>query len=134
VTKCLCQRFVPHEKPKAGKISRVGTVIRCRKCKQIGHHMSTCEKRNAPSAGGGDKSGNAQSSTTPANFSGPAHQEPPLVVSTQQSTSATAATRKRKANTTSTGTASRSLGSIQGGGILRGGQNHLKPVKTGVGG
>ncbi|XP_072147178.1 uncharacterized protein [Setaria viridis] len=33
-----------NEKPKVGKISRVGTVIRCRKCKQIGHNRSICDK------------------------------------------------------------------------------------------
>jgi hypothetical protein len=34
----------PHEKPKPAKISRVGTIIRSRKCKQIGHNRSTCDK------------------------------------------------------------------------------------------
>jgi hypothetical protein len=34
----------PHEQPKAAKLSRVCTVIRCTKCKQIGHNRSTCEK------------------------------------------------------------------------------------------
>ncbi|XBI51600.1 hypothetical protein VPH35_034088 [Triticum aestivum] len=30
------------EKPKATKVSRVGTVIRCRKCKCTGHNKTTC--------------------------------------------------------------------------------------------
>jgi alpha-galactosidase len=100
----------PHEKPKAAKISRVGTIIRCRKCKQIGHNRSTCDKRNGPSATS-DQTAIAQSTTTPANFSGPAEKEATtLMISTQQSTSASAS-KKRKATTTSTGTASRILDS-----------------------
>jgi hypothetical protein len=99
----------PHEKPKPAKISRVGTVIRCRKCKQIGHNRSTCDKRNGPSATS-DRAANGQSSTAPANFSDPARQEPtPLIISTQQSTSASAS-RKRKTTTIGTGTAAESLG------------------------
>ncbi|WVZ99349.1 LOW QUALITY PROTEIN: hypothetical protein U9M48_044670 [Paspalum notatum var. saurae] len=42
----------PTEKPKGTKVSRVGTVLRCRKCKQIGHNRSTCDKRNAPTGRG----------------------------------------------------------------------------------
>jgi len=38
------------EKPKPSKLSRVGTTIRCRICKGIGHNRSSCAKRN-------DKSG-----------------------------------------------------------------------------
>lgn len=40
------------EKPKPTKLSRVGTRIRCRICKGLGHNRSSCAKRNgtAPSA------------------------------------------------------------------------------------
>jgi hypothetical protein len=36
----------PTEKPKGTKMSKKGTVIRCRKCKQVGHNRSTCDRRN----------------------------------------------------------------------------------------
>jgi alpha-galactosidase len=81
----------PSEKPKAPKISRVGTIIRCRKCKQIGHNRSTCDKRNGTTQTS-DRSGNAQSNIAP-----------------QQSCSATASL-KRKAPSSTTGNASTTLG------------------------
>lgn len=92
----------PNEKPKAKRVSRVGTVIRCRKCKQVGHNRSTCEKRNGisytpvPSV-------NAHSTSAPANFSANANQtpsvnpSPTLVFSTTQQSTTSAASRKRKA-------------------------------------
>jgi len=37
----------PHEKPKsATRLSKKGSVIRCKKCKQVGHNRSTCDRRN----------------------------------------------------------------------------------------
>ncbi|WVZ77343.1 LOW QUALITY PROTEIN: hypothetical protein U9M48_025221, partial [Paspalum notatum var. saurae] len=39
----------PHEKPKAKKMCRLGTFIRCRKCKGVGHNIASCDKRNAGS-------------------------------------------------------------------------------------
>ncbi|WVZ53693.1 hypothetical protein U9M48_004598 [Paspalum notatum var. saurae] len=37
----------PHEKPKsATRLSKRGSVIRCKKCKQVGHNRSTCDRRN----------------------------------------------------------------------------------------
>lgn len=41
------RRREPHEKPKATRVSKVGTIIRCRRCKGIGHNKTTCAKRNA---------------------------------------------------------------------------------------
>jgi alpha-galactosidase len=43
----------PNEQPKATKMSRVGTVIICHKCKGVGHNKSSCDRRsaNVPSAG-----------------------------------------------------------------------------------
>ena len=35
------------EGPKGTKMSKMGTVIRCSKCKQTGHNRSTCKKRSA---------------------------------------------------------------------------------------
>lgn len=35
----------PHEKPKATRVSKVGTIIRCRFCKGTGHNISSCSKR-----------------------------------------------------------------------------------------
>jgi len=49
----------PHEKPKATKMSRVGTVIRCAKCKCTGHNRSSCDKRSATAPSGGAASGSA---------------------------------------------------------------------------
>ncbi|EEE58950.1 hypothetical protein OsJ_10628 [Oryza sativa Japonica Group] len=44
------RRREPHEKPKATRVSKVGTIIRCRRCKGIGHNKTTCAKRNASTA------------------------------------------------------------------------------------
>jgi len=46
----------PTEKPKATKMSRVGTVIRCRKCKGTGHNASTCGRRTDSAQSGGAQS------------------------------------------------------------------------------
>jgi len=47
--------------PKKGtKMSKVGTKIRCSKCKQVGHNKSSCERRSAASSSansGGQQSG-----------------------------------------------------------------------------
>uniref|UniRef100_A0A8R7Q3N5 SWIM-type domain-containing protein n=1 Tax=Triticum urartu TaxID=4572 RepID=A0A8R7Q3N5_TRIUA len=40
------------EKPKATKVSRVGTLIRCRKCKCTGHNKTTCPGNAASSSNG----------------------------------------------------------------------------------
>ncbi|BAD87786.1 hypothetical protein [Oryza sativa Japonica Group] len=40
------RRREPHEKPKATRVSKVGTIIMCRRCKGIGHNKTTCAKRN----------------------------------------------------------------------------------------
>ncbi|CAN6347701.1 unnamed protein product, partial [Urochloa humidicola] len=83
------------EKPKAAKVSRVGTVIRCRKCKQIGHNRSTCERRNGqPST--------ADSGSVPANFSNTAPPQPSRVVSTTQHSQTAGSSRKRKSTTNAT--------------------------------
>ena len=39
------------KKPAKGKMSKKGTIIRCRKCKGIGHNRSTCEKRTGSTSG-----------------------------------------------------------------------------------
>jgi hypothetical protein len=39
------------EPPKGSRMSKVGTVIRCTKCKQTGHNRTSRDKRNAASAG-----------------------------------------------------------------------------------
>ena len=86
----------PNEKPKAARVSRVGTVIRCRKCKQVGHNRSTCEKRNGKTTSGAP-SVNEHSNSAPANFPANANSEPSLVFSTTQQSTTSAASRKRKA-------------------------------------
>jgi len=66
----------PTEKPKATKMSRVGTVIRCGKCKGTGHNASTCGRRTDSAQSGGAQS--AQS--------GPAHSNQPAVPRASQNT------------------------------------------------
>ncbi|CAN6334603.1 unnamed protein product [Urochloa humidicola] len=59
------------EAPKGSRMSKVGTVIRCTKCKQTGHNRSTCERHATASATIASQSiappnaiANAQSSTS----------------------------------------------------------------------
>uniref|UniRef100_A0A0E0BM08 SWIM-type domain-containing protein n=1 Tax=Oryza glumipatula TaxID=40148 RepID=A0A0E0BM08_9ORYZ len=40
------RRREAHEPAKATRASKIGTIIRCRKCKQVGHNRSTCDKHN----------------------------------------------------------------------------------------
>ena len=60
----------PHDKPKAtNMMSRVGTVIRCAKCKGTGHNRSSFDKRSATAPSGGAASGSStrsMSGTTPS--------------------------------------------------------------------
>lgn len=58
------------EAPKGSRMSKVGTVIRCGKCKQIGHNKSTCQRHAVASTTAASQSivppnaiANAQSST-----------------------------------------------------------------------
>lgn len=60
------RRMEAGEKPKATNMSRVGTIIRCRKCKAVGHNISTCGKRTATSAQS-QRSGNFASETQSQN-------------------------------------------------------------------
>lgn len=90
-----------HEKPKAAKISRVGTVIRCRKCKGIGHNKSTCDKRNGGQSGGIPV--NAENSAAHANFSD-VQATPNVVSTTQQSSAGTRGTTSDTINTETTNT------------------------------
>ena len=53
----------PQEQHKARKLSKVGTVIRCRKCKGTGHNRSTCDRRHGVK-------GSQQSNSTSQNVSG----------------------------------------------------------------
>ena len=57
------RRREPQEPPKARKLSKVGTVIRCRKCKGTGHNRSTCDRRHGVK-------GSQQSNSTSQNVSG----------------------------------------------------------------
>lgn len=76
------------EKPKPTRISKLGTVISCRICKQIGHNMSTCERRNGvPQPSGPPRS----ASSNPISRV--------RVSSTQQSSTSANARSKRKRTT-----------------------------------
>lgn len=44
------RRREPNEKPKSTRVSRVGTIIRCRLCKGIGHNRGSCMKRRGEAA------------------------------------------------------------------------------------
>jgi alpha-galactosidase len=77
----------PTEKPKATKMSRVGTVIRCRKCKGIGHNASTCGRRTGSAQSGWAQS--AQSGGAQSAQSGPAHSNQPVVPRESQNTNVT---------------------------------------------
>ncbi|XP_004953070.1 uncharacterized protein LOC101779108 [Setaria italica] len=105
------ERRDPTEAPKGTKLSRVGTVIRCTKCKQTGHNRSTCEKRNAAASSG---TVGVQSAASPNAMA--------VVSNTQQSCTSS---RKRKApagsshgapvkNVTKTSASAR-VSTIQGG-------------------
>jgi hypothetical protein len=55
------------EKPKPNRISRVGTVIRCTRCKGVGHNRTSCAKRNGMSTPAGP------SKSAPVRMSTPVH-------------------------------------------------------------
>jgi len=58
------------KKPPKGKLLKKGTVIRCRKCKGIGHNRATCERRAAAATASASESANA---TTTASAAAPGH-------------------------------------------------------------
>ena len=64
----------PHEKPKATKMSRVGTVIRCTKCKCTVHNRSSCDRRNgkANTSNNNGQGSEGTPASTPANGPTPA--------------------------------------------------------------
>uniref|UniRef100_A0A0A9BQG1 CCHC-type domain-containing protein n=1 Tax=Arundo donax TaxID=35708 RepID=A0A0A9BQG1_ARUDO len=102
-----------HEKPKGTKMSKVGTVIRCRKCKGQGHNRNTCDRRN----GAGQFATNStqpttnNATTTPA----PAHNAMVVVSGSQQSSTSL---RKRKDTASTSKSATVSKKRCSGMGIL----------------
>lgn len=78
------------EPPKPTKLSKMGTVIRCRKCKQVGHNRTSCDKHHA----------GATSNTAPQQGSNPGHN---LVLSNTPQSCVQG--RKRKATSTANTTA-----------------------------
>ncbi|KAJ1291413.1 hypothetical protein BS78_02G313400 [Paspalum vaginatum] len=90
----------PHEKPKTTKMCRLGTVIRCRKCKGVGHNIASCDKRNASAA-------SKTASATNQNGQGSQHGSPSAAASQvalvpQTDTMAGNNSRKRQHSETST--------------------------------
>jgi len=59
----------PQEQPKAKRLSKVGTVIRCRKCKGIGHNRSTCDKRHGVPSSSETPGGTGHAAPQPSNVS-----------------------------------------------------------------
>ena len=64
----------PHEKPKTTKVSRVGTIIRCTKCKCTVHNRSSCDRRNgkANTSNNNGQGSEGTPASTPANAPTPA--------------------------------------------------------------
>ncbi|EEE63217.1 hypothetical protein OsJ_18027 [Oryza sativa Japonica Group] len=52
-----------HEKPKATRVSRVGSVMTCRLCKLLGHNKASCHKRRQQQQGNVQAQGSQPSST-----------------------------------------------------------------------
>ena len=61
------RRREPQEKPKGRRLSKRGTVIRCRKCKQTGHNRSTCDRRNSGTSNMGASPPNVQPAQSQSN-------------------------------------------------------------------
>ena len=59
----------PQEQPKAKRLSKVGIVIRCRKCKGIGHNRSTCDKRHGVPSSSETPGGIGHAAPQPSNVS-----------------------------------------------------------------
>ena len=59
----------PQEQPKAKRLSKVGTIIRCRKCKGIGHNRSTCDKRHGVPSSSETPEGTGHAAPQPSNVS-----------------------------------------------------------------
>jgi len=60
------RRREPQEKPKGRRLSKRGTVIRCRKCK-TGHNRSTCDRRNSGTSNMGGSPPNVQPAQSQSN-------------------------------------------------------------------
>ena len=54
------------KKPPKGKLLKKGTVIRCRKCKGIGHNRATCERKAAAATASASESANATATASAA--------------------------------------------------------------------
>lgn len=96
------------EKKKApkGKMSKKGTIIRCRKCKGIGHNKTTCERRTG--------SVNASGGAPP-----PSNTEPIVRVQASQQSSTSDTKRKEKSSMSKTAeTSNKSKKMCSGLGIL----------------
>ncbi|KAL6648600.1 hypothetical protein ACP70R_012824 [Stipagrostis hirtigluma subsp. patula] len=106
------RRREPHEKPKTTRLSRRGTVIRCRKCKQTGHNSTTCNRWNSPNMAASD-SGVGASHSNFGPISSP-NAMVPLPLSQQSATSS----MKRKEPSTSTAGGSKSKKKCTGVGVL----------------
>jgi alpha-galactosidase len=81
------------EPPKGSRMSKVGTIIRCTKCKQTGHNKTSCDKRNAASAGNptaGSQAVGSQAAGTPHEM---------VVVSNTQSSRTTSKKRNPSTHT-----------------------------------
>lgn len=80
------RRREPTEQPKGVRMSKVGTVIRCGKCKGIGHNRSTCERLQGSSPAASASSLPRQQSVSSAND----------LMQLSQSQNSEAKTKKRK--------------------------------------
>ena len=97
----------PHEKPKATKVSRVGSVMRCGKCKCTGHNRASYDRRSGKNQSAGAasdffSSGNfgAAPSRAPTLAPAPAPSVPAAAPSPTPSTRKASISTKRKISVT----------------------------------
>ena len=92
-----------HEKPKATKVSRVGSVMRCGKCKCTGHNSASCDKRSGKNQSAGAASDNFSSGNfgaAPSPAPAPTSSVPAAAPSPTPSTHEASISTKRKLSVT----------------------------------
>ena len=92
-----------HEKPKATKVSRVGSVMRCGKCKCTGHNSASCDKRSGKNQSAGAASDNFSSGNfgaAPSPAPAPTSSVPAAAPSPTPSTHKASISTKRKISVT----------------------------------
>ena len=92
-----------HEKPKATKVSRVGSVMRCGKCKCTGHNRASYDRRSGKNQSAGAASDNFSSGNfgaAPSPAPAPTSSVPAAAPSPTPSTHEASISTKRKLSVT----------------------------------